>query len=240
MKKFHPKENVVEGFRRVAQSAQPKLAQFLLRKAGFASHDIHLLCESGGPLILSRPDVFDEFRFYKHFSRTVRNQTVRLLNASRTSPAVLEVHFFLELPAGSPLVLTGTTKGTYGSFEEYKGQAFSDRKELVESTKDSEIRPFVIPVLECGHGLEIAQGVFAAGLVYDLEPVLQARISNEPDFRPPSDLVEHCSRAFADFVQGCQIWFGVVLDSEELLPYRWRHDEQRYEPGFFSDPTVAL
>jgi hypothetical protein len=240
MRKFRPNERVVEGFQRVATSARAKVAQFLLKRAGIASHNIRVTpLSSGGVLTPLHDEPFAQYKFDKFFHRLVGNAGFRVMNCSRTSPSILELHFFLELPEGSELELV-VSEQVDDIWRDRKGRDYAEKKELVQTKGEDPVRSFEIPVLENGRGLEVRDLTFSVRVNYPLDQDQKFKVGNDPDYRPPDEVIDRCKRAFRDLRSKSQMWIGIVLDSEELLPYVWRNEEQRYEPGFFTDGTLIM
>jgi hypothetical protein len=234
MKTFQPNGAVIDAFLQTARAARPKLSQFLLKKAGIASHDIRLLSSENRAVTTSTSEIFDSFAEYKRFHRLAWNTRFRIFNASRTAPALLELHWFLALPNGVSRMLA-IEQDARNNPESH----FTTKLDLAQSSGEESVRSVSVPVLESGRGLEVSERTFSVGIRYSLDPSLDANLANDSELRAPPDVCEASERCFDLLRSEAQIWVGLVLDNEELLPYFWNGQEQRYVPGFFTDGTVV-
>lgn len=232
--RFNPNETVVNGFRRVAQASRSKIKLYLLKRAGFSSHDIRLVTNSDKPLRVSDPYPMQDFFYHHLFQRSVDNTGFHVLNASGTSPVILEMHFFLSIPDGIPL---------YNFNIEESGErltkVYSKRKSFIEESEDDEHKVFSLPVLEKGKVMPIPDGSFGLSVAFEVDSDTRHKLSNDKSYYPSNDLIQRCDKAFDEFLNQASVWVGLVLDNEELLPYRWDYQAQRFEPGFFTDATVV-
>jgi hypothetical protein len=229
--RFNPNEKIVEGFRRVASASKSKLKQYLLKKAGLSSHDIRLLTDECQPIKPWDIPVGDEFFYSRFFNRSVHNSPFYIVNASGTSPVIREMHFFLSIPNDLPLYFPH--ESGEGSTSDY-----SVRKSFLEHNKKDEAGMIRLPVLGKGEVILVPEHTFGAAVSLKLNPEVSQKLNNDRDYLPPKDLTDQCRSAYNELINRAPVWVGLVLDNEELLPYKWDHESQRYEPGFFTDATT--
>jgi hypothetical protein len=232
MDTFDPRETVREGFLRVIQASGSKLKASLLKKRGIATHDIRLSIEVERPVaLLDGRSPPADFYYLSFFERAIKNVRLRVLNASRTEPVVTEVHFFLEIPSKlgisavssrGPIEVVSLGEGTTVSI------AHDMQREGLEPK-----------VLKPGVVMAIPEATFLAGLKLAIDPEIRLRLGNEPDYCPPEEWLGKAIDAYGSLLNTCDVWYGLVLDNAELLPFKWQHEQHRFAPGFWTDGTVV-
>jgi hypothetical protein len=230
---FPPNENMVEGFLRVVKATRPKLKQYLLKKAGIASHDIRLLCRGSKPILveLALASNMNPFTPYIDFYKgRIKNAEFFIENASATSPVIMEIHFCISLPDDSALQLY---------HHQEVGKSVSQLKDFLESN----VGPFAtfnIPVLNKGVVKRIDNTAFTIDVHFGVSGDILTKLADDCSYSPPREIVDQCRDAYARLPEDLTVWVGLVLDNEELLPYQWDPESQRYKQGFYTDSTVIV
>ena len=234
---FKPNETLIKGFNRIANASKSKVKQYLLKRAGLATHDIRLFPAAKYPLQYNLPSAPEKFYYYKLFTRGAWNTRISIVNASGTDPVVVEIHFFLEIPKDIPIDVRYSIENE-GEWQEIREQQYSLCQNHLQ-TENPEVKEFDLPVLKKGKVLVLEENTFSFGLDYRLESTIRDQLGNDPKYTPPEDLLQRSNDAYKMLLRKSSFWYGLVLDNEELLPYQWNHKDQRFVPGFFSDGSVV-
>ena len=171
--KFEPNEKIVEGFRRIATASRSKVKQYLLNKAGIASHDIRVLTGASHPIEFPLdPDPLTSlspFRYACVFFRKMSNSEFLLVNASGTSPVILEIHFFVSVPENSGFSFRITVYSGSSPDVEFS-KSFTSSKEFANLEDRQNCEVFSVPVLSKGIVMPVHKGSFFKDLEFTVNP----------------------------------------------------------------------
>jgi hypothetical protein len=241
------REGILEGFLRVAKDSRAKVRTYLLKRVGVSSHDVRIMIVENTPITASLPAASNiyapsSYNFKLEFS------DFQILNVSGTSPVIIEFHVFVKAPSTTPLVLCPNDRDC-----DEQAQGISYKKSFLPVPSENNGDLYQVPCLERGKVLYVSGKDFRVSLRWkelfddyeqhhdeNSEVMFQVDRSDDQEvkeeWRSKHEKMEnYCNEVMAQM----DVWVGVVLDSKELLPFKWNHTNEEFVQGFFYVGTTV-
>jgi hypothetical protein len=214
-------------------------AKYMLHKIGSKRHDIGFVYSGDQPATTSKTSMpLDDFHALSFVRRTLDFGGLGIVCSSATSPSIREVVLSAEFGPSSALI--------FGGSNYYIRLGFPEDDQTGESKSWSLRRSFAEPAEQGSETVQLR--VLTPGLViYPFQGQL-AVVTHAPVYSKYGQALHSEGQAspllvaeqrdveleFAAISRVLTIDIAVVLDSEEILAYKWANEEVGFQESFFN------
>lgn len=215
------------------------VSRYMLSKIGSAKHELRFVHSPSGPLVVVRNGhTLARFSDAWLVQGTVDLGALGVLCCSGTAPSIREIVLTAKISDDSPLEWGPNTvlREGFGGPEEFgRGKTYSIRVDFT-GLEDRAVKRAELLKLPQG-ALEYPLRSAGCGVYH---PDVYER--HEADWLKDEERIgilsdaerEEIYRAFERLPSQVDIDVAVVLDSEELLLFHWRHEQGRFDPDFYN------
>ncbi|WP_445361698.1 hypothetical protein ACJJIL_08620 [Microbulbifer sp. EKSA005] len=227
-------DKLAKGFLRTVKSGSSKIKQYLLNRVGLASHEIRVGINSDPPFAFGKLVWNKDHRDYQYYDRSFGSSFIYMLNTSKTVPAITSFGIIVVLPKDSPL-----------RFRDPRIADDSDdlsmfwQHDFIDTEDEKEIALREIPTLPQGRYLNFPEHKFLTNVWWPdiIETYGYHEWIDKQDI--PKSLGEEMEANIKRTIKNMEVWLYVILDSDELLPFKWSYQDKTFMPGFWTDGTVV-
>ncbi len=237
MENTESKERLTEFLSRTRWQAN----RFLLSKIGSSRHEIKFIFEFDQPFRIDnskRDDLFGEYKSFNIIHRLVSLSHLGLLCCSNTEPSLREIVVDLTIPDSSPIYFGRETiirEGFGGEPEFGESKTFTFRKsftrledETIDSSQLIVLKPgFILYPFRRLCSSVYLKKVYEKYCKSDNEGRLGLQTLSRSDAREVDDSFHKLSRII-------NLEIGVILDSDELLVFRWSPKKLTFIEDFYN------
>ena len=219
----------IDNFLRIVKTTRMKVPGYLLKKVGIATHDIVLSVKSSDPIV-EAPKL--KLTPLVKFSPRYHLPDLYILNCSTRKTAITGIVGGISIPKTNMFTLGGLLE------DEAAVDSMEWHIDFIKPVENSDTDVFDIPALEPGKVL------FVAGSNFELQLICKAVIDkydllNTSSVYPSEDEENLRDAAITEVLENSEVWFGLILDERELLPFKWSHEEQQFVRRFDYDPVAV-